>query len=164
LYGIRRLLLCAHDRLNEKALGRIEVGLALGDPYEEVGCVHVGKELLRAVYAAGDIFTARLELERFFEWAADVEVPELTRLARTIDWWRSEVLAYFRTGGASSGPVEAVNGELEQIDRIARGFRNFHNYRTRMLLKASVAWQTPPTPRLRGRNAQSEPAAPAFIA
>jgi hypothetical protein len=40
----------------------------------------------------------------------------------------------------------------------------FDNYRTRMLLKTAVAWQTPPTPRLRGRNAQSEPAAPAFIA
>ena len=91
-------------------------------------------------------------------------MPELSRLARTIDWWRAEVLAYFRTGGASSGPVEAVNGELEQVDRTARGFRRFDNYRTRMLLKTAVAWQTPPTPRLRGRNAQSEPAAPAFIA
>jgi transposase len=164
LYGIRRLLLCAHDRLTDKGLGRLEAGLAAGDPYEEVGCVHAGKELLRTVYAAGDIFTARLELERFFEWAAEVDVPELTRLARTIDWWRVEVLAYFRTGGASSGPVEAVNGELEQVDRLARGFRSFDNYRTRMLLKTAVAWQTPPTPRLRGRNAQSEPAAPAFIA
>jgi transposase len=164
LYGIRRLLLCARERLNDEALGRIEAGLAAGDPYEEVGCVHYGKELLRAVYAAGDIFTARLELERFFEWAAEVDVPELTRLATTIDRWRYEVLAYFRTGGASSGPVEAVNGEIEQVDRIARGFRNFDNYRTRMLLKTAVDWQTPPTPRLRGRNAQSEPTAPAFIA
>jgi hypothetical protein len=117
-----------------------------------------------AVYAAPDIFAARLELERFFEWAAQVEVAELTRLATTIDRWRADVLAYFRTGGTSSGPVEEVNGELEQVDRIARGFRNFDNYRTRMLLKTAVAWQTPSTPRLRGRNAQSEPAAPAFIA
>ena len=29
------------------------------------------------------------------------------------------MLAYFRTGGASSGPVEAVNGEIEQVDRLA---------------------------------------------
>jgi transposase len=164
LYGIRRLLLCAHERLNDTALGRIEVGLAAGDPYEEVSCVHVGKELLRRVYAAGDVFTARLELERFFEWAAEVDVPELTRLASTIDRWRYEVLAYFRTAGASSGPVEAVNGEIEQVDRTARGFRSFDNYRTRMLLKTAVSWQTPPTPRLRGRNAQTDPATPAFIA
>lgn len=76
---------------------------------------------------------------RFFEWAAEVEVPEPSRLARTIDWWRSEVLAYFRTYRASSGPVEAVNGEIEQVGRIARGFRSFDNYRTRMRLKTTVA-------------------------
>jgi transposase len=104
------------------------------------------------VYAAGVIFAARLEFERFFEWAAQVDVPELTRLATTIDRWRAEVLAYFRTGGASSGPVSAVNGEIEQVDRVARGFRSFDNYRTRVLLKTAVNWHTPPTPRLRGRG------------
>ncbi len=30
-----------------------------------------------------------------------------------------------RTGRASSGPVEAINGEHEAVDRVARGFRNF---------------------------------------
>jgi transposase len=129
-----------------------------------VACVWVGNQLLAAIYAAPDLFAARLELERFFEWAARVDVPELTRLAGTIDRWRYELLAYFRTGGASSGPVEAVNGEIEQVDRAARGFRNFDNYRTRMLLKTAVTWQTPTTPRLRGRAAKSALAAPSFIA
>ena len=91
-------------------------------------------------------------------------MPEVTRLAGTVDRWRHEVLAYFTTGRASSGPVEAVNGEIEAIDRAARGFRNFDNYRTRMLLNTAVNWHTPPTPRLRGPRAQSEPATPSFIA
>jgi transposase len=65
------------------------------------------------VYAASDVFAARLALERFFDWAATVEIAEVTRLATTIDRWRAEVLAYFRTGRASCGPVEAVNGEIE---------------------------------------------------
>jgi transposase len=116
------------------------------------------------VYAAPDIFAARIALERFFDWAAQVDIPEVTRLATTIDRWRGEVLAYFRTGRASSGPVEAVNGEIEQVDRAARGFRNFHHYRMRMLLKTDVDWHTPTTPRLRGRSGQSDPATPAFIA
>ena len=73
-------------------------------------------------------------------------------------------MAYFRTNGASSGPVEAINGEFEALDRVARGFRNFDNYRTRMLLNTAVAWHTPVTPRLRGPAAQYEPAAPSFIA
>ncbi|MDQ3932697.1 MAG: transposase, partial [Actinomycetota bacterium] len=121
-------------------------------------------ELLRAIYQAPDIYHARLEFERFFEWAAEVDVPEVTRLATTIDRWSSELLAYFRTGRASNGRVEALNGELEAVDRTARGFRNFDNYRTRMLLKTAVDWHTPTTPRLRGRTTQSQPAAPALIA
>ena len=164
MYDVRKLLLTARHRLDEVAIGRIELVLAVGDPYDEVGCVYAGSQLLAAVYAAPDIFAARLELERFFEWAAQVDVPELARLATTIDRWSTELLAYFRTGRASSGPVEAVNGELEAVDRIARGFRNFDNYRTRMLLKTAVSWQTPVTPRIRGRAGQYDPATPAFIA
>ncbi len=88
----------------------------------------------------------------------------MERLATTIDRWRTELLAYHRTGRASSGPVEAINGEHEAVDRVARGFRNFDNYRTRMLLKTAVIWHTPTTPRLRGRHATNISAAPSFIA
>ena len=102
--------------------------------------------------------------ERFFDWAADVDVAEVTRLAGTVDRWRHEVLAYFTTGRSCSGPVEAVNGEIEAVDRAARGFRNVHNYRTRMLLKTAVLWQTPTTPSLRGRARHDTAAAPASIA
>ena len=44
----------------------------------------------------------------FFQHAANAEVPELTRLAKTIDRWHDEVLAYHTTGGASNGPTEAI--------------------------------------------------------
>jgi hypothetical protein len=119
LYRIRKILLVAGHRLNETAATKLDAGLAAGDPYDEVACTYLAKELLRGVHAAPDIFAARRALERFFDWAAEIDVPEVTRLATTIDHWRVELLAYFRTGGASSGPVEAVNGELEQIDRAA---------------------------------------------
>lgn len=164
LYRIRKLLLLASERLDDRGAERLAAGLDAGAPYDEVGSAHYAKEPLRRVYAAGDIIAARIALERFFDWAAHIDVPEVTRLATTVDRGRHAVLAYYRTSRASSGPVEAVNGEIEQIDRAARGFRNFDNYRTRMLLKTAIAWQTPPTPRLRGRAPQSVPATPAFIA
>ena len=50
------------------------------------------------------------------------------------------------------------------MDRAARGFRHFHHYRIRMLLKTAVSWQTPRTLRIRGRAGQSDPATPASIA
>ena len=46
-------------------------------------------------------------------------VPELHRLARTIDSWRSELLAYFDTGGVSNGPTEAINLLIKKIKRVS---------------------------------------------
>jgi transposase len=116
------------------------------------------------VHAAPDIFAARTALGRFYDWAAKVDIPEITRLATTIDRWSDELLAYHHTGRTSSGPVEAVNGEIEAVDQAARSFRNYQHYRIRMLLKTAVTWHTPTTPRLRGRSGQSTPATPPFIA
>ena len=56
---------------------------------------------------------------------ADADIPELTRLARTIDSWRTELLAYFDTGGISNGPTEAINLLIKKIKRVGHGFRNF---------------------------------------
>jgi len=164
LFQVRKLLLIAPEQLDDRGAARLEAALAAGDPYNEIGCAYFARHLLRQVYLSADIFAARYAPERFFEWAAEVDVAEITRLAGTIDRWRHEVLAYFRTGRASSGPVQALNGEIEAVDRTARGFRNFNNYRTRMLLKTAVAWHTPVTPRLRSPAALYPPAAPSFIA
>jgi transposase len=38
---------------------------------------------------------------------ANHEIPELLRLAHTLNTWRDEFLAYFDTGGVSNGPTEA---------------------------------------------------------
>lgn len=164
LYGIRKLLVMSADRLDEHGRDRLATALTAGDPYDEVACAWAARELVADIYAAPDIFTARGRLETFFWWAAEVDVTEVTRLATTINRWRHEVMAFFTTGRASSGPVEAVNGEIEYLDRTARGFRNFTNYRTRILLNTAVVWHTPTTPRLRGRTAPIKPATPAFIA
>jgi transposase len=63
---------------------RQRAGLAAGDPTGEIAAAWQGKELLRAVYAAVDTSAARAALERFYRWADDVGVPELSRLARTV--------------------------------------------------------------------------------
>jgi hypothetical protein len=43
----------------------------------------------------------------------------LLRLARTLDAWREELLAYFDTGGVSNGPTEAINGLIKKIKESA---------------------------------------------
>jgi transposase len=63
-------------------------------------------------------------------------ILEVARLGRTLKQWKTAVLAYFGTHGASNGPPEAINGVIETTRRIARGLRNFTNYRIRCLLAA----------------------------
>ncbi len=151
LYGIRRLLLVGDERLSDRGRDRMMAGLAEGDPDGEVAASVLGKELLREVYAAIDLAHARRRLTLFYQWCAEAEVPELTRLAKTISAWQGEVLAYHTTG-LSNGPTEAVNLLIEKVRRIGHGFRNFNNYRLRLLLRCGVTWKTHRTARIRGRQ------------
>jgi hypothetical protein len=48
---------------------RLRAGLAAGDLTGEVAAAWQGKELLRAVYATGDLADARTALESFYRWA-----------------------------------------------------------------------------------------------
>jgi len=137
LYAIRRLLLRAAGDLDERAWARLQAGLDAGDRYGEVGAALLAKELLRDTYAALDPAHARRRLTVFYQWCAQAEVPELTRLAKTIAAWQDEVLAYHHTG-LSNGPTEAMNLLVKKIKRVGHGFRNFDNYRLRLLLHCGV--------------------------
>jgi transposase len=153
LFGIRRLLLRTWDHLTDRGWERLRAGLAAGDPDGEVAAVWLARELLVEVYAAEDLAHAKRRLIVFFQHAADAEIPELSRLARTIDAWRDEILAFHTTSGASNGPTEAVNLIIEKIRRIGHGYRNFNNYRRRLLLGCGIKWTTVPTRRIRGHQA-----------
>ena len=152
LYRIRKLLLTATEQLTSRGRVRLRAGLAVGDPTGEVAVAWQGKELLRAVYAASDLTDARAALERFYRWADGVGVAELSRLASTVRAWEAEILAFHSTKGCSNGPTEAVNLLIKKVKRVGHGFRNFTNYRLRLLLHCGISWQTHRTVRLRGRH------------
>lgn len=152
LYGIRRTLLRGSERLGRRGWERLVFGLDDGDPTGEVEAAWVAKEHLRRVYDAGSRGTAQRRLAAFYRHCADADVPELRRLATTIRAWEDEVLAYHTTSGASNGPTEAVNLLIEKVRRIGHGFRNFDNYRLRLLLRCGVERHTQPTARTRGRQ------------
>jgi transposase len=152
LYRIRKLLLTAAEQLTQRGRVRLRAGLAAGDPGGEVAAAWQGKELLRTVYAADGMLAARTALERFYRWADGVGVAELSRLARTVRAWEAEILAFHTADGCSNGPTEAVNLLIKKVKRVGHGFRNFDNYRLRLLLHCGVTWQTHRTARLRGRS------------
>ncbi|MGA7205456.1 MAG: ISL3 family transposase [Specibacter sp.] len=135
LFQIRRSLQIGAEHLSEKQAARLNTKLEAGDPNHEVTLAWQCYQQVRAIYHAAP--------ERGRELVAKIlvafpscPIPEIARLGRTLKSWRQEILAYFKTQGASNGPTEAVNGVIETTRRIARGFRNFANYRLRNLLSA----------------------------
>jgi transposase len=152
LYRIRKLLLTAAEQLTGRGRARLRAGLTAGDRLGEVAAAWQGKELLRAVYAAADLDAARAALDRFYRWCDGVQILELSRLARTVRAWQTEILAWHQAAGCSNGRTEAINLLIKQVKRVGHGFRNFANYRLRLLLHCGVAWQSHRTASLRGRS------------
>jgi transposase len=153
LYGIRKLLLKACEDLDVAGWHKLRVGLEGGDPDGQLAAAWQLKEITRDLYRADGIDQARGVLDLLYTWARHGNVTEMRRFAGAVRRWEAEILAYFTTGGASNGPTEAVNLSIKQIKRVGRGFRNFDNYRLRLLLHCGGCnWQDQPAARLRGRN------------
>jgi transposase len=146
LFKLRRVLRVGQERLDEAVVAKIFDRLREADTDDEVASAWVAVDLLRRMYQAPDRDTAHRRL--VCEWAVEVDVPEITRLARTIDTWQDEVLAFFNTR-ASNAPTESANVKIKSVLRAARGFRNCDNYRARILLHAGQPRRVPTTTRIR---------------
>ena len=148
LFKLRRVLRVGRERLDEQTLDKIFDRLRQADTDDDVGSAWIAVDLLRKMYAAPDRDTAHRRLVAFYEWVVKVDVDEVTRLARTIDTWQDEVLAFFDTR-ASNGPSESANVKIKNVRRAARGFRNADNYQARILLHAGQPRRVPTTTRIR---------------
>jgi len=152
LFGIRRLLRRGHDHHSARSWARLLAGLDAGDTADEqLARTWIAAQELRLIFSVPDRARADKAFYRWLVYCADAAIPELTRLARTLDSWRPELLAYFDTGGISNGPTEAINLLIKKIKRVGHGFRNFDNYRLRLLLHCGVDWNTVRATPIRGR-------------
>jgi transposase len=152
LYRIRRLLRRGYEHHSERSWARLLAGVDAGDtPDEQLAKTWIAAQELRLLYRCPDRARAQQHLYAWLTHCADAGVPELQRLAHTIDSWRTELLAYFDTERISNGPTEAVNLLIKKIKRVGHGFRNFDNYRLRLLLHCGAEWHTPDATPIRGR-------------
>jgi hypothetical protein len=127
LYRIRKLLVTAAEQLTGRGRVRLRVGLAAGDRLGEVAA-RQGKELL---------------VRRRADPRAVSSGPHRRGLGGRDPGWH-------RTAGCSNGPTKAINLLIKKVKRVGHGFRNFANYRPRLLLHCGVRWQIHRTARLRG--------------
>ncbi len=139
LYKIRGLLRHGHEHLTATQHARLDAGLEAGDPTWEVTVAWSSYQQLRAANAATNASEGRKIAEQVIESFPTCPIPEVARLGRTLRSWRQQVLAYFATKGVSNGGTEAVNLLIEKTRRLAHGFRNFTNYRLRILLVADAS-------------------------
>ncbi|MGH8888208.1 MAG: ISL3 family transposase [Acidothermaceae bacterium] len=136
LYRARRMLLAGEEHLTDKAAARLASLLTLGDPGAEVAIGYRAKERLREFYRTRDLPRAHAMLEELIDHCRRRTMPpELQKLGRTLHQWFDKICNYHHAR-ISNGPTEALNNLIKRIKRIGFGFRNFTNYRIRVLLYA----------------------------
>jgi transposase len=152
LYGIRRLLRRRRDRLSTKAAGRLHAGLIAGDPDGELTLAWTVAQDVMALYQLTDPAAARTTATTLINDLCDCPTAELARLGRTLRTWQTELLAHFDHPAVSNGPTENLNLKIKNTKRHARGFRNFTNYRLRLLLNHGRIQDDQPVSQIRTRT------------
>jgi transposase len=136
LQGIQAILRAGAENLTEKQLDRLAAAIEANEAHEEVFVAWRCGQDLRAAYRAKDLAEGRKRAEKILDAFHTCPIPEIARLGRTLRRWKDAFLAYFTTGRSSNGGTESINGIIELHRRLARGYRNYDNYRLRMLLAA----------------------------
>ena len=109
LYRIRRLLIMASERLDDRGEKRIQGLLRAGDPYGEVRDAWHCKESVRDIYQIGD---PQLAAEFTQQLSGDLQdrslPPEVNRLGRTLARWATQItnLSSDNRGGSVPNPRE----------------------------------------------------------
>jgi len=103
-------------------------------PYPALRRAWLLKEDFRRWYRAASAATARLELGAWRRMINDLsDLPEMRALNGMLNQWEEEILNYFPYR-VTQGGVEGQNHRAKVIQRRAYGYRNFANYRRRLLL------------------------------
>ncbi|HEY2080081.1 MAG TPA: ISL3 family transposase [Streptosporangiaceae bacterium] len=133
----RRRLLRGRERLTDQAYARMWEEILAQEATGELLAAWIAKEELRYLLALARTRPARSEVSNrlfaFYDWCARADVPEVTTLAKTIEAWWPQILAFIDTGITNAG-TEANNRLIKDAARIAFGFRNLDNQRRRVRL------------------------------
>lgn len=102
------------------------------EDYPELKDVYFAKEAMHRLYRCRGYNKARRSMINLLDWLAKSQIPELKRLRKTLMNWRKEILNYFKTR-LTNAKTEGFNNVAKSIIKRAYGFRNFGNYRLRVL-------------------------------
>ncbi len=137
LYRGRRTLLTRRSLLNQRGQDRLERLFDERDEHIALEASYLAYQDIIDAYQHPDRRTGKKLMTAVIDKlrrGLPQGLEEIAQLGRTLWRKREQILAFFDRGGASNGPVEAINGRLEHLRGIALGFRNFTHYVLRCLL------------------------------
>ena len=134
-YTVRNLLRRNRENLSDTAFAKLWNTLVdLEGPGLTILTTWIAKEELRRLLAlagtGADRSVISHRLYRFYTWCADAAVPELERLARTIQTWWPAIEAFLHTT-ITNAASEGYNRVVKLDARNAYGYRNPENQRLR---------------------------------
>jgi len=131
----RRRLLTGRGRLSDRSFTRMWNELIEHDPSGQILTAWIAKEELRTLLALARTSPARHVIARrlgdFYHWCAGADIPELHRLATTVETWWPEIERFLHTG-LTNARTEGINRVIKDVGRRACGFRNPTNHRRRV--------------------------------
>lgn len=101
------------------------------------------KENLIGFWECADAEAAKTYFQRWYASAIRSRLDPIKKVARSLKERLPNLLTFFEHR-ITNAVTEGLNGKIQQIKAAARGFRSFHNYRTRILFFCGALDLLPP--------------------
>lgn len=129
LKGTRQLWLYAMENLPEDKSAAF---LSLQKEDLQTGRAWSIKENFRHFWECKTIEDAEVYFRSWYSWSTRSKLPPIVKVATMLKRHLEGILAYI-THRITNATSEGFNSRIQSIKSAARGFRNFENYRTRIL-------------------------------
>ena len=131
----RKLLTVRRNALSDEDKAAVDVMLNFS---EKLYQAYALKELFFEFMDAKSSSAASELLSKWFDACDRLHLPEFKACRRMLKNWKPYILNAFDCS-YSNGFTEGCNNGIKTLKRIAFGFRNFYNFRARILLSANPA-------------------------
>ncbi len=128
LKGSRFLLLRNYDSLSDAKKTRLDLLLEVNQP---LALVHSMKEQLRLLWRLPDKEAAQSFLEAWHTDAVSTGIPQLIKVANTLQTYRQGILSYF-DHRITNAQVEGLVNKIKTLKRQAYGYRDMEYFKLRL--------------------------------
>jgi transposase len=93
------------------------------------------KLALQKIYRECNYEEAVIALNKLYGWSWRSRIPELIEFGRSLKKHMAGILRHFKSR-LTSGPIEAVNAKIQEVNRRPRGFPNIQHFKNMIYLVA----------------------------